>query len=73
MSEVTISKLKLELDELSEKYQKLDKFLDTDKFINLDTYIKNQMIDQHKSMLDYKWALSNRIDYMAEQLKEKGK
>jgi len=65
-----IERLKNEADELSEKYEKLGIFIDSKKFDTLDPYVRGQMVVQHQSMLNYKWSLLNRVDYMEEQLKE---
>ena len=59
-----IHKLKTELSELLDKYNKLDEFIDGDSFYDLAPYLRGKMIDQHTAMLNYKWALINRIEYM---------
>ena len=68
MSEDILRKLRVELSELSEKYYKLDKFLNKEDFQLLDEYIKDQMINQHMAMVNYKWSLAHRIEYMEDQL-----
>ena len=67
MSEIRIRELLSELGELVEKYDKLNLFMDSEEFAKLDEYIRDRMIDQHQAMLNYKWALRNRIEYMEER------
>ncbi len=65
MSEI-IEKLKLELCDLTLKYNKLGIFMDSEEFTKLDEYLQERIIEQHQAMLNYKWALINRIEYMEE-------
>jgi len=65
-----IEKLMIEFNELVEKYNKLDSFMETKEYDVLDEYIKDRMIDQHSAMLTYKWALRDRIEYITREPKE---
>ena len=71
MSEVNTRRLLSELGDLIEKYDKLNLFMDSKEFSKLDEYVRGLMIEQHQAMLNYKWALRNRIEYIEEQQLQK--
>lgn len=56
-----VDRLYIELDELSEKQEKLNKFFDTDTFKGLPPQKKNLMRSQFGAMLAYSQILVERI------------
>ena len=64
---IIIEKLMIECNELIVRFNKLDSFMDTKEYDALDDYMKDRMVEQHQAMLNYKWALRDRIEYMEER------
>lgn len=57
-----IDKMKLELDELDERIEKLEKFIESDSFMSLEKTDRNLLNEQLQAMHSYLGALSCRME-----------
>lgn len=63
LAETHIDRMAIELDDLTEKANKLGTFIQTDKFGNLDETRKRQLLAQHGAMIAYLYILDERLGY----------
>lgn len=56
-----IERMEVELKELEEKLEKLDKFMESEKFQTLSDLNQTLLFDQAESMADYAKILKRRI------------
>lgn len=56
-----VDRMKLELDELDERINKLEKFIETDSFISLEETDRNLLNEQLQAMHSYLCVLSCRM------------
>lgn len=57
-----VDRIKLELDELDERIEKLEKFIDSDSFASLEEIDRNLLNEQLEAMHSYLGALSCRME-----------
>jgi len=55
-------RMMLELEDLTGKFNKLDDFMEGDVYDGLPIYEKDLLLDQFFAMLDYKLALTARLE-----------
>ena len=55
--------MKTELSDLVDKLSRLEKFTETDIFVKLDAKAQRLLIEQLDGMIDYKNALSQRLQH----------
>ena len=58
-----IDRMKTELSDLVDKLSRLEKFTETDIFVKLDAKAQRLLIEQLDGMIDYKNALSQRLQH----------
>ena len=63
LAETHIDRMVIELEELTEKTNKLGMFIQTEKFGSLDATMKRQMLAQHGTMIAYLYILDERFGY----------
>ena len=61
-ADTPVDRMRVELEELSERYCKLSAFLETDKFLELGNEMCELLRRQHKAMSEYKDILEKRIE-----------
>lgn len=57
-----VDRMKLELDELDERIEKLEKFIESDSFMSLEETDRNLLNEQLQAMHSYLGALSCRME-----------
>ena len=63
-ADTALERMRIELDDLTEKLVKLEIFLRTPKFLSLDKEMRDLLHDQLKVMKEYKEILEKRIELM---------
>jgi hypothetical protein len=63
LAETHIDRMVIELDDLTEKANKLGIFIHTEKFGSLDATMKRQLLAQHGAMIAYLYILDERLGY----------
>ena len=64
MADTPLDRMLIEYDELKQKIDKLDVFLDSDKFKTLDEKVKGLLSSQYHIMIAYSIVLSERMRLM---------
>ena len=63
LAETHIDRMVIELDDLTEKANKLGIFIQTEKFSSLDSTMRRQLLAQHGSMIAYLYILDEHLGY----------
>lgn len=64
VADTPLDRMVIEYDELKEKIDKLDVFLDSEKFNTLDEIVKGLLSSQYHTMIAYSITLSERMRLM---------
>ena len=64
VADTPLNRMVIEYDELKEKIDKLDVFLDSEKFKTLDERVKGLLSSQYHIMIAYSIVLSERMSLM---------
>lgn len=64
LAEATVDRMRIELDELSERFIKLNKFMASDRFTTLDERMQNLIKTQDEAMEKYCRTLKQRLEIM---------
>ena len=64
VADTPLDRMVIEYDELKQKIDKLDVFLDSEKFKNLDEKVKGLLSSQYHIMIAYSIVLSERMRLM---------
>lgn len=64
MADTPLDRMVIEYDELKQKIDKLDAFLDSEKFKTLDEKVKGLLSSQYHIMIAYSIVLSERMRLM---------
>ena len=64
VADTPLDRMIIEYDELKQKIDKLDVFLDSEKFITLDEKVKGLLSSQYHIMIAYSIVLSERMRLM---------
>lgn len=64
LAESPTDRMKIELDELTDRFIKLNKFMASDRFYTLDAKTQALLTNQNSAMDDYQRALRQRLELM---------